>query len=277
MDKLCELIKQANDILLINNPVQIINDLNNIIKNLSDDNQKISSNLKMIDSKYLEQIDKLKSELEEKMIEIKQKNEELKNFAKFSIIQKVNKQLEEKNNYIQILELQIDKLKNKQPLSPKINEILLEEKIQLKSKHQPIVISHIPVDSMSPVNSPPPIEPHIVKPQLVELLSPPVKSHPNKLLQVESHPIEEQSVEQQVNITKKSTEKHIKKSKEINNDIINIDNFIEINGFELMMYKKKYYIRDLETNQLYDIQNNKQNKVVGIYNTITNKIKLQIT
>jgi hypothetical protein len=45
------------------------------------------------------------------------------------------------------------------------------------------------------------------------------------------------------------------------------DNFEEINGFELMMYKKKYYLRDLETNELYSIMNNVQDKVVGFINS----------
>lgn len=45
------------------------------------------------------------------------------------------------------------------------------------------------------------------------------------------------------------------------------DNFEEINGYELMMYKKKYYLRDLETNELYTIVDNKQDKVVGFINS----------
>jgi hypothetical protein len=68
-------------------------------------------------------------------------------------------------------------------------------------------------------------------------------------------------------------EKIKKKSKEISNESFNPDNFIEINGYDLIMYKKKYYLRDLETNQLYDIQNNSPNKFIGIY-TINGKVKL---
>jgi hypothetical protein len=71
----------------------------------------------------------------------------------------------------------------------------------------------------------------------------------------------------------KSSKEKQRKIKEINNDNFNPDNFIEINGYELMMYKKKYYIRDLETNQLYDIQDNKPNNIIGIY-TINGKVKL---
>jgi hypothetical protein len=60
---------------------------------------------------------------------------------------------------------------------------------------------------------------------------------------------------------------------EFRNDSFDPENFSEINGFELIMYKKKYYLRDLETNQLYDILDNKPHNIVGLY-TINGKIKL---
>ena len=96
MDKLCEIIKQANEIIMNENPIQLINDLKITINNQQLENLRLSNELKNIDNKYLEQINKLNSDLESRTIELKQKNEEIKNFAKFSIIQKVNKQLEEK-------------------------------------------------------------------------------------------------------------------------------------------------------------------------------------
>ena len=123
MDKICELIKQAHELIEINNPIQLINDLNNTILKQKTEINNISNLLKNSDDKYLEQIKKLELELELKTNELKQKNEDLDNLAKFSIIQKVNKQLEEKNNYILILESQIEKFKkNIQPISPKLNE-----------------------------------------------------------------------------------------------------------------------------------------------------------
>ena len=130
MDKICELIKQANEIIINNDPIQLINNQEHTIQNLQSDNLRLSNELKIIDTKYVEQINKLSSELELKVNELKQKNEELKNFAKFSIIQKVNKQLEEKNNYIQILESQLEKSKNRQPVSPKT----IVEKPQIEDK-----------------------------------------------------------------------------------------------------------------------------------------------
>jgi hypothetical protein len=111
-----------------------------------------------------------------------EKLEEIANFTKISCIQKVNKQLNDKNNYIQILESQLEKFRNvNKPLSPKLVNIELQ------------------ID--------------------------------NKIKEFE------------------------------------LDNFEDINGYELIQYKKKYYLRDLETNELYNISDNKPNKVVGLINS----------
>jgi hypothetical protein len=42
------------------------------------------------------------------------------------------------------------------------------------------------------------------------------------------------------------------------------NHFEDINGYELTSYKKKYYLRDLETNELYNIVNNKPDKIIGL-------------
>jgi hypothetical protein len=57
-----------------------------------------------------------------------------------------------------------------------------------------------------------------------------------------------------------------KKNQEINT-VFNIDMFEEINGYELIEYKGDYYLRDLETNELYNIKNNQPNKVIGLINS----------
>ena len=51
------------------------------------------------------------------------------------------------------------------------------------------------------------------------------------------------------------------------NSEFNVDDFEDINGFELTSYKKNYYLRDLETNELYDIVDNKPGKVIGLINS----------
>jgi ribosomal 30S subunit maturation factor RimM len=68
--------------------------------------------------------------------------------------------------------------------------------------------------------------------------------------------------------------KKIKKKKNIinNNDEIN-EELLNINGYELIIYKNIYYYRDLETNEIYNIIDNKIGIIVGIM-TNKNKIKL---
>ena len=118
--------------------------------------------------------------------EIKQKTDDMSNLTKVSMIQSINKQLNEKNNYITILEGQLEKLKN---IKPKVETITEKPKEQVMKAFDP-------------------------------------------------------------------------------------DNFEEINGYELICYKKKYYLRDLETNELYDIDNNMPNKVVGLISS-SGKAKLK--
>lgn len=51
-----------------------------------------------------------------------------------------------------------------------------------------------------------------------------------------------------------------------NNEEFDPDKYIEINGYELLLYKKKCYLKDLETAEVYDIVNYKPNKIVGLIN-----------
>ena len=130
--------------------------------------------------------------------EMTNQRDELNNMSKVSMIQSINKQLEEKNNYIKILESQLDKLRNKNKTE----------------------ISH---ESSPKVYQPP---------------SP--KVYEDVLRKVTFDPEE----------------------------------FEEVNGYELLVYKKNYYLRDLETDELYSIQSNKPDKVVGLINN-KGKVKLQ--
>jgi hypothetical protein len=57
-----------------------------------------------------------------------------------------------------------------------------------------------------------------------------------------------------------------KNKKKINVEF-NVDSFEDVNGFELTSYKKNYYLRDLETNELYDIIDNKPGKIIGLLNS----------
>jgi hypothetical protein len=320
MDKICILINQANELIEKNNPIQLIDDLNNTISNQEIEINKLSMSLKNIDNKYLEQIKKLQSEIDSKNIELKQKNEEINNFAKFSIIQKVNKQLEERNNYIQILESQIEKIRKYkvEPISPKIvqsEEITEEPNKKYKNKiidekSEELVVGQVEetiiesskelLEETIIVTVKEQVE-ESVEESINEQVEEPIKKSRKKNKIIEEpieEPVEEQikeqikeQIEEQIIKPKNKIneeqieiiiEEPVKKSKkkdkmieEFRNDIFNPDIFNEINGYQLIIYKKKYYLRDLETNQLYDIDNYKPNKVVGIY-TINGKVKLNM-
>ena len=59
-----------------------------------------------------------------------------------------------------------------------------------------------------------------------------------------------------------------KKSKKVNEENeFNPEEFEDINGYELIVYKSVYYLRDLETNELYNIKNYQLNQVVGLINS----------
>ena len=63
------------------------------------------------------------------------------------------------------------------------------------------------------------------------------------------------------------------KEKYSNESEFNPDEYEDINGYELLCYKKKYYLRDLETSEIYDINDYKPNKIVGLI-TKGGKMKL---
>ena len=48
----------------------------------------------------------------------------------------------------------------------------------------------------------------------------------------------------------------------------------DINGFELLKYKKNYYLRNLETNELHEIIDFKPDNIIG-YLTTSGKIKFK--
>ena len=54
--------------------------------------------------------------------------------------------------------------------------------------------------------------------------------------------------------------RYLLKLKSESDDIESID----INGYELLLYKNNYYLKNNNTNELYDIKNKKPNKLVGI-------------
>ena len=168
---------------------EMYNDYEEKIKSLTDINKKLHNI-----------VDDLKKENEKLSKTITDQSKDHADFKKVSFVQTLNKELSEKNNYISILESQLEKLKS-------------------KTKE--------------------PIE--VVKDKTVE--------------SVKVEPIVEAM-----------------KEKTVESVEVDPETFEEINGYELIAYKKKYYLRDMETSEIYDINvDNKPNKVVGLL--VNNKIK----
>ena len=185
----------------------------NIVKDIQKSLECILLDIEKYEDIYKENI-KLKKELENKTTqynimdkEMTNQRDELNNMSKVSMIQSINKQLEEKNNYIKILESQLDKLRNK-------------NKTEISQ------------------------ESHDSYPEVSQNPSPKVVPSP-------------------------------KVSQDVLREVtFNPEDFDEVNGYELLVYKKNYYLRDLETDELYSIQSNKPDKVVGLINN-KGKVKLQ--
>lgn len=179
IQELYQNINQLNKIISDVNLIELYGEMEENNKRLKSENIRMKKELQERDSIINTMSDKYASEL-------KQKNDEIVNLTKVSMLQSVNKQLNEKTNYIQILEGQLEKLRTKQDIK--------------------------------------------------------VHEEPETSVSQEKEEVEEE-------------------------EEFDPDNLEDINGFELLVYKKNYYFRDLETNELYDIDDNKPGKIVGLINS----------
>ena len=187
--------------------------------------------------------------------------EDYDNLKKVSYITSLNKQLHDKNNYIAILESQLNKYKNNKIIDNIDDKNILLTKNKKKQNKT----------SNNLENNNSIITPEIVVQDITENNIKKKKKHKSKTQVVE--PSIEPSIEPLIE-TDQIVSDHIeleniikKKHKKVSNDNFNPEDFEDVNGFELLIYKKTYYLRDLETNELYDILNNKQNNVVGLVNS----------
>ena len=217
-----------------------LNEYNNIILQENEEYKKENEKFKSIISDYIKKesenmllLEKYKKENEEYKNKIHSLEEDNKNFQKVSFVQSINKQLTEKINYIAILEGQLQKYKNKE-------EIILETKQNSSVK-----------------------EDENIKEQKKENIN---NKEENKESNNKSKKKKEEKLEEKIE------EKNIKE-KYSNESEFNPDEYEDINGYELLCYKKKYYLRDLETSEIYDINDYKPNKVVGLI-TKGGKMKL---
>lgn len=253
-NKLSLLIKEANDIITNTKFSDMINNLSDTISDLELENNTLKKeiNIKKDEIKQLNQ--KYENDIKIKTDEIKNKTEELASLTKVSYVQSLNKQLNEKLNYIKILESQLEKFKTNNlshPSSPKLS-------IQIP-------------------------QPEETKPDNNNNKTDTDKQDKNeektkskkKKLDISDKKIEDQEVkvEPKEELPKKKKSKEpIVEASQVTEHIFDPDNFEDQNGYELMLYKKKYYLRDLETNELYDIINNKPNNIVGLINS-SGKVK----
>ena len=184
------------------------------ISALQNENNKLKKDLEEANNTIIQLNNKYNKDIESKNNEIKQKGEEITNLTKVSMIHTINKQLEEKTNYIKILEGMLER-KNKQS----------SKELELELVPPVIEVEPEPDNSENRGNG----------------------EH-NKGVEMVEAP-------------EKTTYE------------FNPDTFEEVNGYELLIYKKQYYLRDLETSEVYSIMNDMPDKVVGLMNN-KGKIKL---
>ena len=211
INKLSSLITETFEMINNINLTELFSNINNQIQELENNNKKLNLLIEEKNREIQKLVNKYDNDINIRDEKLKEKSDELANFTKISLMQSLHKELNEKNNYIQILESQIEKMKNNKTSN------LNNEKNKVK------------------ISEP---EKELLDDNLLDK---------NKTNQTEKELLDDNLLD---------------KNKEIDPD-----NFDDINGYELIIYKKKYYLRDLETNELYNITDNKPDTVVGFINS----------
>ena len=206
----------------------VIDDLNNKITDITLEKLQLNNVIDDLNKKIIVANFKYDNDIELLSNKLTVKQEEFNDLKKVSYITSINKQLSEKNNYIKILEGQLEKLKKTSHYIEKIE------------------------------------------------LTPEIKEE-----EIKEEEIKEEEIKvEEIKVEEKVKTKKVKKSKTKKESNVELDNqfdpdiFEDINGFELLIYKQNYYLRDLETSEIYDIINYKQNQIVGLINS-KGKIKLK--
>jgi hypothetical protein len=261
------LIQQTSELAQTLNIVKIFEDLNGELDEYEKEN-----------SKLLEQLQEKTHSITELNTKLKQKSEDLANMTKVSVMQSLSKQLNEKNSYIQILESQLEKLKNTNQALNNLNNIPNSPKYKVETPYlnatnestkQTSIVNSNDANSNSNSNTNNELV-QDTKPKKKKKEKDTIKNEPELVEQisVKEIPVEQTPTEQLEPEEPKQNKNKKKKESIIEHiDSFDPDNFEDINGYELIVYKKKYYLRDLETNELYDIVNNQPNIVVGLIST----------
>ena len=258
---------------VLTNLKNFTDNINNDIINIITENEQLQNTINELNIKI--------NSYEKELITIQ---DDYDNLKKVSYITSLNKQLHDKNNYIAILESQLNKYKNNKIIDNTDDLNILPTKNKKKQNKISNNLETIVQDITENNNLI--ITPEIVVQDITENIIKKKKKHKSKTQVIEpietpletpletqidtpletqiepliDPPIEPEQIVELENIIKK-------KHKKVSNNNFNPEDFEEVNGFELLIYKKTYYLRDLETNELYDILNNKQNNVVGLVNS----------
>lgn len=152
------------------------------------------------------------------------------------------------------------------------------EKPNKKKKEKQVIVE----DQVEEIVNEKGVEEQVIEENVQEPVEKPKKKKKEKKVIVEEpveeeqQPVEEKHVNQdepdEEEIIKETTDKK-KKKKEKQAKPFDPEDFEDVNGYELITYKKNYYLRDLETNELYSIVDNNPGEVVGLLSN-SGKVKL---
>ena len=338
-----ELINQANEIVSTN-------DFGDNINKLSMENIQLKDTIFYMEKQISELNFKYNKDTEILSNELKTTNDELSNLTKVSTIKQIYKQLEEKNNYCQILESQLEKLKREQQILNKsvknnkidedlvidslvctidniikndltnnnkfynsdlINEFIIKNKEGVYNTIEILLSKHKQNNSLEQLIDNPDMD--YIRTFLYQniklvdfdnnnkivednndnnnnkIVEDNNDNNNNKIVEDNNDNNNNKIVEDNENNNNKIVEdnndnnnivvndnnvtvrKKSKKNKEI--PAFDIENFEDINGYDLITYKSNYYLKNLETNEIFDIKLNKPDKVVGLINS-KGKVKL---
>ena len=257
---ICQLIKQLNNIVSQTHPIKSFEELKLSCDNLLKENME----LKEVNIKY-------EKELESKQLELNQKTKELEDITKVSLIHTLTKELNKKTKYIQLLE------KSKIISNQNTNKINSDKSVKQVVTEEQNIMSDVDLDIIDIVSKEEPVvvkekeEPVIIK-EKEETNIIKEREEPVIIKEKEEHVVvkEKEKFEPVIEEEKLVFNEH-KKSKK-REQIFNPEEFEEINGYELIIYKKKYYLRDLETGEIYDIVNNQPNQIIGLISS-SGKVK----
>jgi chromosome segregation ATPase len=264
INQLSDIITQLYELDRNTNFIKLFKDLNKELTKYHELNQELTEKIDSItneldntkktlekarkyadeqNSELKDMVQQYKEELEEAKKLLAKKEQELSSMSKVSVLVSAHKELTEKNERIKFLESQLEKYK--QPKSPKNKSD--DKSVGLEATLRET--NEIIPDSKTNKKS---------KDIISEIKQDDI---------VENNDISSKSSSESV-LPKEKKSKKAKLEKDFDPD-----NFEEINGYELIMYKKNYYLRDLETNELYDIVSYKPGNVVGLI-TSNGKVRL---